>query len=341
MRLAEAFDVQSRACAALGSPFMGRLMALLAANWPGQTRFGRTCADWPGDLGPSAISMPLRIAGGLHALVLAGEDRALAAAYPPNTVSDAALLRAVLDAFERHEAFLLRWIESPPQTNEVRRSAVIVPAAHWIAARHPLPFMTSELGASAGLNLNWDRFAVQAGAVRYGPADAAVSLAPDWTGPVPEPAQVTVSDRAGIDLNPLDLADPAQARRLFAYLWPDQPHRIALTRAAMAVQQTPVTKGDAIAWLGPRLASQPNDTLHLIYHTIAWQYFPARAQAEGTALIEAAGARATPGKPLAWLGFEADGAGDGAAITLRVWPGNLRVDLGRADFHGRWVRWSA
>jgi hypothetical protein len=30
----------------------------------------------------------------------------------------------------------------------------------------------------------------------------------------------------------------------------------------------------------------------------------------------------------------------GAALTLRLWPGDIRLALGRADFHGRWVQWS-
>jgi hypothetical protein len=29
----------------------------------------------------------------------------------------------------------------------------------------------------------------------------------------------------------------------------------------------------------------------------------------------------------------------GAALTLRLWPCDLRIDLGRADFHGRWIDW--
>ena len=38
--------------------------------------------------------------------------------------------------------------------------------------------------------------------------------------------------------------------------------------------------------------------------------------------------------------MEADGAGDGAALTIRIWPGNIRVTLGRAGFHGQWVLWA-
>ena len=60
-------------------------------------------------------------------------------------------------------------------------------------------------------------------------------------------------------------------------------------------------------------------------------------------MIEAAGALATPDHPLAWLSMENDGdatGGVGAAITLRIWPGNVTLQLGRADFHGRWVQWT-
>ena len=37
---------------------------------------------------------------------------------------------------------------------------------------------------------------------------------------------------------------------------------------------------------------------------------------------------------------EADGETPGAGLTLRLWPGDLRLVLGRACFHGRWVDWS-
>jgi hypothetical protein len=40
--------------------------------------------------------------------------------------------------------------------------------------------------------------------------------------------------------------------------------------------------------------------------------------------------------------METDGdatGGLGAAVTLRMWPGNITLMLGRADFHGRWIEW--
>lgn len=100
-----------------------------------------------------------------------------------------------------------------------------------------------------------------------------------------------IVDRSGVDLNPLDLKEEADNLRLLSYLWPDQPHRVELTRAAMSVLSTRPDKGDAVDWLETRLASHPNGHMHMIQHTVAWQYFPVEKQRYGTAIIEEAGAR--------------------------------------------------
>ncbi len=339
--LQDAFSYQARSCAALGSPFMERLLTTLARIWPIEGRLAETCAAWTGDIGPNGASLPLRIAGGLHALVLSEQDAELMAAYPPRETGD--LSAALSGALVRHDAFLTDWIARPPQTNEVRRSAAIIPAAHVIAARFEgLPFVTSELGASAGLNLMWDRYGLETPAHRLGPTPAALDLRPDWTGPVPAPADVRVAARAGVDLTPLDLRDADDRLRVLSYLWPDQPHRAALTQAAIGVLDTVPERGDAVDWIAHRLPRQPDGHIHMIYHTIAWQYLPPDRQAHGQTLIEAAGSRATPTNPLAWVSLENDGDAAnkrGAALRLRLWPGDVDVLLARADFHGRWVEW--
>lgn len=340
MTLNAAFLEQARSCVALGSPFMGQLLTMFARDWPKDTALARKCETWTGDLGPNGASLPLRIAGGLHALVLTGRDPELTAVYPPMTVDDATLSKTVIAALDRNSEFMLDWIDNAPQTNEVRRSAVLIPAAHLVANHFDLPFMVSELGASAGLNLMWDRFALQLGDHRLGPDDAALTLTPDWTGPLPAPGPVNLIDRAGVDLNPLDINDPDQSTRLLAYLWPDQPFRADLTRAAIAAHDAQVDRADAIDWLEHRLTEQNDGSLHLIYHTIAWQYFPPDVQTKGRTMIERMGERASQTRPLAWLSLEADGSEPGAGLTLRLWPGNVHISLGRADFHGRWVHWA-
>ncbi|MEL7132582.1 MAG: DUF2332 family protein, partial [Pseudomonadota bacterium] len=230
-----------------------------------------------------------------------------------------------------------------PQTNEVRRSAALIAMAHVAVTHFDRPIVLSELGASGGLNMMWDHFALKVGGHIFGPAAPALTLRPDWTGPPPPDGQPQIVTRGGVDLNPLNLKDEKDHLRLLAYLWADQPHRVDLTRAAMSVLSAQVDKADAIDWLKHRLSAAPAGHMHMIQHTVAWQYFPKDAQARGTALIEAAGARATPDTPLAWMQMETDGdttGAVGAALTLRLWPGDLTLELGRADFHGRWVNWA-
>ena len=315
---------------------MGRLCRLFASrDWP-RGPLSDALFAWEGDISGAGQSLPLRLAGGLHALVLKGDG--LAVGYPPHVVSDDDLWLAVTDAMVREDGFLSAWVESAPQTNEVRRAAVLIAVGHVLAARFGLPLRLSELGASGGLNLMWDRYALDISGRRFGRADATVVLSPDWEGQAPPDTDVVVVARRGVDLNPLDPNDPDHALRLRAYLWPDQLDRLHRTEAAIAGFDAVVDPADAIDWLADRLGSVAGTT-HLIYHTIAWQYFPADVRARGRALIEAAGARATDDAPLAWFGMESDGAPDGAAMVLRLWPQDVTIDLGRVDFHGRWVKW--
>lgn len=336
-RLRLAFESQARTCPRLGSPFMGQLMRLFAErDWPDGALRDRAFA-WPGDVSAMAASVPLRFAGALHALKLEGHA-GLGAVYPPNAVDDDTLWPAVAEALVTEAAFIDRFIDSAPQTNEVRRAAVLVAAGHWLTARFQMPIQMRELGASAGLNLMWDKFALEVDNVTFGPRSPALTLRPDWTGPLPPKTPPTVAGRRGVDLNPLDPA--RDALRLRAYLWPDQPDRLALTEAAIAWHEADVDQADAIEWLAGQLGPHQGQ-LRLIYHTIAWQYFPAESQAHGTQLIEDAGAKATLRSPLAWLSMEVDDVDDGACLTLRLWPGDVTVALGRVDFHGRWVKWTA
>ena len=241
-----------------------------------------------------------------------------------------AFRRGILDALARHDDFLTDWIDSPPQTNEIRRSAALIAGAHVALSRFDRAIHLSELGASGGLYLYWDHYAVMANGTRLGPQQATVTLAPDWTGPLPPEAAPRIASRGGVDLMPLDPRTPRDLLRLQAFLWPDQPFRQEMTRAAAAIASARVDQGDAIDWLATRLQTAPVGHLHLIQNTVAWQYFPTAGQNRGTALIEAAGAAATPDTPLGWLQLETDGDESGqvgAAITLRLWPGVVAAAL--------------
>ncbi len=336
-----AFHSQAKSCAGLGSPFMDRLMTLCAERLDPATEIGARVLGWPGDVGPAGQSVPLRLAGALHRLVLSGADPGLAAVYPPAEVPDDDLWAAVARALAGQTEALHAGLDRAPQTNEIRRSAALIPAALHLTARFDLPLVLSELGASAGLNLAFDRYALDLGDRRFGPADSPVRLRPSWEGPLPPDRTLRVAGRAGVDLAPVDVRDPDDRLRLLSYLWPDQPERLVLTRAAIPLGPPVPDAGDAADWLARRLVPPRPGALHLVYHTVAAQYFPettARAVAQA---LDEAGARATPDAPLAHLGMEADGQRATAALTLRLWPGDGRpIPLARVDFHGRRVIWT-
>lgn len=343
-------------CGRMGSPFMQSLLAGLAEGLTEATPVGAKVLGWPGDPTGMADALPLRLAGGLHALVLTGQDPVLASAYaaagagmpardtPMSTAEASRLTDAALAALPPNEAFLLRWLDSAPQTNEVRRSSALIAAGHWLTARYGLPLVLLELGSSAGLNLLWDRYALAIGDSRFGPDDATLTLTPDWQGQLPPLAPPKINTRAGVDLNPLD---PVTDRlRLLAYLWPDQSDRLARTTQALdlaALLRPEIAQGDAIDWLEARLQTRHAGAVQVVFHTVAWQYFPSAAQERGRALLAAAGARATPDAPLVHLAMEADDApaSDGAGLAMTLWPGGQTIAMGRVDFHGRWLRWTA
>lgn len=341
-KVRSAFHSQGKACALLGSPFMGRLMPLLAERLATETSLGARLLAWDGDVGPAGQSVPLRTAGALHALVLDQADAALSAAYPPQDADDDTLWAAVDGALQRHADRIHVALDTPPQTNEVRRAVALLPAIWWLLAQTGArPVALSELGASAGLNLNLDRFGIETPHGSAGPHGSAVQLRPEWRNTaIPTPQTFDVIDRAGVDRNPIDVRDPSDVLRLTSYLWPDQPERLALTRGAIAMTPPKPDAGDAAPWLQQRLKTTFPGALHVVYTTIAWQYFPPESQAACTAALDAAGAEATQDSPLAHVAFEADGRRDGAALTLRLWPHAPEPQtLARADFHGRWVDW--
>jgi hypothetical protein len=342
----KAFTIQADACESLGSPFTARVCRLVAERLTDQTEIGARVFGWPGDMGPGADSVPLRLCGALNHLVITGRDTGLAAVYPPHTIdaSDQQLWAEIERALVEHAEAISRFLNSAPQTNEVRRSAVLLPGWCWLAKRFGLPLVISEVGASAGLNLFADRFRLKTDGFLRGDPESAVLLQPKWHGELPPDAMPAVIDRRGCDLAPIDPADRTDRERLLSYVWPDQRHRVERTEAAITIFSREsngalVDRQDAADWLEHRLAAAYENAIHVVQHTIAWQYFPEAVKARGKALLAGAGAHATETHPLATLSLEADGQNPGAAISLTVWPGGETHSLGRADYHGRWVEW--
>ncbi|MBL4666515.1 MAG: DUF2332 family protein [Sneathiella sp.] len=272
-------------------------------------------------------------------------DKNLAALYPPNSdkYEDQDLWVAIKNAIDRNMKFALERLQSAPQTNEVRRSGILVPGFMEIAEVTGLSkFVMSEVGASAGLNLIWDAYSYTLAGKAWGDETSGIHLQPEWEGDHPKFSEITVIGREGCDLFPINLEDEQQCRRLQSYIWPDQEDRMRRTQGAIELfkkSAETVKAEDAIPWLKRRLDERHNGMVHVVYNSIAWQYLPEDSQKAGMALLQKAGEQATPDAPLAWLSLEADGKGPGAALMLTVWPAGETRELARGDFHGRWVKW--
>lgn len=336
---AEVFGRQAEIARGMGFPFTARLMEAVPRQLAHAPLTAAAVAGWRGDLW--ADNVPLRLGGGLHALARRGATPALAALYRDGRGDVDAVLA---EAMRQEDATLAEWLRSPPQTNEVGRSAALWAAMMVAADRHGGRFELLELGSSAGLNLNLARYGYDLGGRRSGDLASMVVLRPRWRGPPPPPAHPAVLRARGVDLAPLDARDPAARERLSAFVWPDDAERgVRLQHALdLAAEHPPsVDRGDAADWLVERLAEPPErGVVRTVLHSVVLQYLPAERRARVRDAIEAAAGRATAERRLAWISFEWDAARSCAALHLSSWPGGATRELATCQAHAAWIDWT-
>jgi hypothetical protein len=325
----------------LNSPLTGLLCRLLADRLDESTEVGRAVLGWQGDPAPDKDNVPARLCAGLHFLARIGRAPELARLYPPARLPDAETLWAALaPVLAGQSDALLPWLDHPPQTNEVARSAVLMAGMLVIAEGFGLPLRLFEFGSSAGLNLILDRYAYDLGGIETGDLGSPLRLRPEWHGAPPPSAKVEVASRRGVDLHPIDVR--ADGERLLAYVWPgheDRRRRLEQALAIAVIDPPLVEQGDAADWLAQLLpkAAGPG-AVRTIFHSVAYQYFPSAVQNRIARLIEQLGAASTPQAPLAWLRYEQQPGEPGQSLRLRTWPGE-EVHLAWAHAHGARVEW--
>jgi hypothetical protein len=348
--LLRAFDFQVQWCrepAPFTAHVLQRTRLWLASDAAAHAAFSAHAAD------PLAAAMALRWAGALHHLALRGLQP-WAGLWPPGGsglgATDAELDAAIAAAWRDQPATVQRALARAPQTNEVQRSVALLPGLLWVAARAGLPLNLLEIGASAGLNLWCDHYRHDHSRWQWGPPGAALTLSSDWQGMVPVEAcaNLQIVRRAACDAHPVALGHPDEGLRLASFIWPEQAERMDRLNTAraevarrMAASRVQVEARPAARFLARELAAPPAGCATVVMHSVVWQYIPAAEQAAVTAAIEAAGARASAAKPLAWLRFEPL-AGDGhVELRCRLWPGGADQLLARCHPHGTRVEWLA
>ena len=328
----------------LGSPFTARVLTILAAEISAGGPAAILTDGWPGD--PLADALALRMARALHALVLMDAEPDLVACYPPNASAGMEPLRALLPrVLERRQDFIGAFLASPPQTNEVGRSAVLLEGFLQIASTTGLPLRLLEIGATSGLNTIWDRYGYRFGGAAWGDPRSPVRLSPDWSGPLP-PLQASpqVVARHACDLAPIDLEEADARLRLRACVWADQRERLSRLEAAIALTRKValrVERADASAWMRMRLDEAVEKCVNVLYHSIMWQYLLRSSQDDIAQSIRHAGIRATPSASVGWLRFEPPRSHARPELHLTLWPGGRDRRLAIAHPHGSAVTWFA
>ncbi|BCJ59581.1 hypothetical protein Jiend_30030 [Micromonospora endophytica] len=227
------------------------------------------------------------------------------------------------------------------QTNEPTRCATMLP----ILAQLPQPLALLEVGASAGLCLYPDAYQYQYGdgPIVLGPADSQVRLSCAISGNVPIPESMpAVVWRAGLDLNPLDVASDDDVRWLDALIWPEQQERRDRLHAAVRIARADpphLVTGDLLADLPALVAQAPADATLVIFHSAVLTYVPPETRTAFTDLVR--------GLPCRWISNEGTGVLPELASAVKLDPDGpamflLALDgqpLGLASPHGQEVRW--
>lgn len=329
---------QAKACKLLGSPLYALLLSHAATDVEEK---GPTWDVLRGhERDPRASALALRLMGAVNRLVLNGEEPTLAKIYRDPQRDETLTWREFKTVLERNASRLKVLVNRPVQTNEVGRCAALLPGFLKVAGETGMPLRLLEVGASAGLNLRWDRYRYVSDEMAWGPPDSPVEIAFELQGHMPFPVAsgVEVAERRGCDTAPIDPTTTMGELDLLAYIWPDQPDRIERLRAALDVaRQWPVAieRADATAWVRRSLHERAPGRATVIFHSIVEQYLSAEELAAFHRHVRDAGERSTAAAPLAWLRMEP--AGDRAEVWLTTWPGGRDRRLAHVGYHGALV----
>jgi hypothetical protein len=323
---------QAKACRSLGSPLYALLLTSMAEDVAAAGPSWTVVRRFEGE--PEGSALPLRLMAAVHRLVLRGEAPGLASYYPSvGGEPGPGAWRALHDilATRRHE--LVNLIDRPLQTNEVGRSAPLLVGLAAITASGGPRVRLLELGASAGLNLNCDRYWIEALGRSFGPRSSSVHVAPDCSGALSKGPDPEIVERRGCDLHPVDVGSANEREALMAATWPDQADRLSRLRSAMSLwsaERPVVDRADAASWIEERLAEPTHADRTVVFHSIVWQYLTATDRGRiTTALSEFA--RTTEHR-LHHLSM--DRGGELAMLRLEALGDEGPTPLARVGYHG-------
>lgn len=318
-------EVRSWLQHAAGSPLYSHLMGVIAQDETLMAVLNRI----------EHKPQPNVLLAGVQSLLMRDPTEPLAGFYP-NLVDDPAPVAEVDRTFrefvlEHQEELLEIGRTRHTQTNEAGRCSALLPAI-WETAQNR--FHLIDLGASAGLNLAFDRYRYRWDGLEWGP-ESPVTLQCAVRGRKPNPGDIELVSRVGLDLKPLDPSNPDDRHWLEALIWPEQEDRRSRLHAALAIQReldVDLIAGDATETLGPALASLPGDDPVVVMHSFALNQFGEEQRSTIAATLDSA----RQNRVLWRVSMELFDWDDQAA-RLTIDDGTGPVEVGLAQPHGEWL----
>lgn len=190
------------------------------------------------------------------------------------------------------------------QMNEVARCTQVVLGIAAVTASSAEPIALADLGTGAGLGLQLDRYRYVVGTRRFGPQTATLTLSCDVRGPhlPPQAGLPPIAGRAGIDLNPIDLRDPAARSWLRACAPPEASALARLDAAIETARHNPIKPiaGDALDVLPGVLDRFPPGRGVIVTDAYMAVFMPAEQRAQLTDIMANAGRS----RPVTWLSLD-------------------------------------
>jgi hypothetical protein len=291
---------------------------------------------------------PNLLLGAVHYLLLKGAESELRRAYPSlgGTASFAGDVFRYFRLFCLAHAQEIRALTSAKrvQTNEVRRCSALVPGISCAAdAVNADRAAFIEIGASAGLNLQWDRYRCDYGNdIAWGEPGAPVAMTCELRGERrPHFRQLPIiAQRYGIDISPLDVRNADDVLWLKALIWPEHDDRRALLERAVEIAKADPPRliaGDAADILPSVAESVASDLPVIVYHSFTMNQFGT----EQREILEDAFCRIGARRPLARVGLEWAIGAACPTLSLTNYSG-VQIErslLAECDPHGMWLRW--
>lgn len=264
---------------------------------------------------PGEQRRPSLLFAAVNLILAARPDAALASYYPVHggrRPVDEHLVAAFARFCVEHDDELGRLLRTKStQTNEIRRCVALRLGLGHVHQRWPGPFALAEVGASAGLNLLFDRYHYRIGSHETASAaGSAVLISCDLRGGTDRQilgAPPEITSRIGIDRQPVQVADAAERAWLEAFIWPEDVDGLATLRGAIELAVSAgapaVVPGDAVTDTARLLDGLPGREPIVVFTASLLSYLNADARTAFLRQLDELAQR----RPVAWVFAETPG----------------------------------